>query len=137
MPLEIEIRHTFDSPLVVIVKDGDTDATTADAVMELIASKVAAKLRPVIAEELLPMSKEMDDLIVTAHQTMDEEDAAAAALQALSVLITNSAGDPAKASALGAELAAKRDALAAAIANTDPNAQPPAPVPDPNPPATA
>lgn len=71
------------------------------------------------------MSKEMDDLIVSAHSMMDTEDAALSVMNNLHDLFVQSQGDPAKAAALAAELDAKKAVIAAAIANDDPSAPPP------------
>jgi hypothetical protein len=84
------------------------------------------------------MSKEMDELINSAHRTMDTEDAALAVVTGLRDQINAASSDPAAMKALAAELDAKRATIAAAIANTNeagpnPIAIEPAPNPAPAP----
>lgn len=69
------------------------------------------------------MSKEMDDLAVKIKANSDVEDSAVLAFQGLAAQILDAAGDRAKSIALGNEVQAKADALAAAVAaNTTPPA---------------
>lgn len=67
------------------------------------------------------MSKEMDDLAAAVKANSDVEDSAVLAFQGLAAQILDAAGDRTKSVALAAEVKAKADSLAAAVAaNTTP-----------------
>jgi hypothetical protein len=73
------------------------------------------------------MTKEVDDMIVTAHMTMDTEIAAGDVIHKIVALVkaANASGDTAKVVALTAELEQRRLILAQAIANADATMPPP------------
>lgn len=94
-----------------------------DAVNRLIAELRLGRTSTTGA--LDTMSKAVDDLIITAHMTMDTETAAGEAINKILQLMADAQGDPAKLAALSDELVARRLILAQAIANVDATLAPP------------
>jgi hypothetical protein len=78
------------------------------------------------------MSKELDDLTAAVAAEDSVIDSAVALINGIPALIAAAGTDPAKLSALSADISTKSAALAAAVAANTPAAAPPVPNPTPD-----